>query len=64
MKETTSAPSLLNTIEMASDINVSPETLSAWRKRGIVPYLKLRNVVRFNRERVLAALAKLETAAK
>jgi excisionase family DNA binding protein len=64
MNEITSASSLLNTIEMARVLNVSPETLSAWRKKGIVPYLKLRNVVRFNRERVLAALTALETAAK
>jgi hypothetical protein len=64
MKETPSAPSLLNTDQMANVINVSPETLTAWRKEGIVPYLKLQHVIRFNPERVLAALAKLETAAK
>ena len=64
MKETQSAPSLLNTEQMASLISVSPETLTAWRKKNIVPHLKLQHVIRFNPERVLAALAKLETAAK
>ena len=63
MKEK-AAPSLLNTEQKASVVNVSPETLTAWRKKNIVPHLKLKHVIRFNPERVLAALAKLETAAK
>ena len=36
-----------------------PETLDAWRKKGIVPCIKVRHVIRFDSDRVLKALAKL-----
>jgi hypothetical protein len=52
---------LLDTKEMAKLITVSPETLTAWRKQNLVPHLKIRHVMRFDAERVLAALQKLET---
>ena len=54
---------LLKTEEMAEIIQVSPETLDAWRKKGLVPCIKVRHVIRFNPDRVLKALAKLETKA-
>jgi hypothetical protein len=64
MPETISAPGLLTTQEMSDLIKVSPETLTVWRKKNIIPHLKIRHVIRFNPERVLAALAKLETASE
>jgi hypothetical protein len=45
---------------MSALITVSPETLTVWRKKGIVPCVKIKHVIRFNPDRVLAALAKLE----
>jgi hypothetical protein len=61
MPETISVPGLLTTQEMAAVIKVSPETLTVWRKKRIVPCVKIKHVIRFDAERVLAALAKLET---
>jgi hypothetical protein len=61
MPETISAPGLLTTQEMAEVIKVSPQTLTEWRKKNFVPCIKIKHVIRFNAERVLAALAKLET---
>jgi hypothetical protein len=56
--------SLLTTQEMAAVIKVSPETLTIWRKQNLIPHLKIRHVIRFNPDRVLATLAKLETTAE
>ena len=53
---------LLKTEEMADLIQVSPETLDAWRKKNLVPHIKIRHVIRFDPDRVLKALAKLEKA--
>jgi len=64
MSQTISAQSLLTTQEMAAVLKVSPETLTIWRKQNLVPHLKIRHVIRFNPDRVLAALAKLETTAE
>jgi hypothetical protein len=44
---------------MADIIQASAETLDAWRKKGIVPCIKVRHVIRFDPDRVLKALAKL-----
>jgi hypothetical protein len=60
MTQTISPSRLLTTQEMAAVITVSPETLTTWRKQNLVPHLKIRHVIRFHPERVLAALAKLE----
>ena len=61
MPEILSSPQrLLTTQEMSALITVSPETLTVWRKKGIVPCVKIKHVIRFNPDRVLAALAKLE----
>jgi hypothetical protein len=57
---TTIEPALLTTQQMARVIAVSPETLDAWRKKGLVPCIKIRHVIRFDSDRVLKALAKLE----
>jgi hypothetical protein len=58
--EKASSPRLLTTVNMASLIQTSPETLTTWRKKGIVPCIKLQHVIRFDPDRVLEALAKLE----
>jgi hypothetical protein len=58
--EKASSPRLLTTVNMASLIQTSPETLTTWRKKGIVPCVKIQHVIRFDPDRVLAALAKLE----
>jgi DNA-binding transcriptional MerR regulator len=52
---------LVTTKEMAKIIRVSPQTLDTWRKKNLIPHITIRHVIRFNPERVLAALAKLET---
>ena len=33
--------------EMASILGVSKETLRLWRVQGIIPYLRIRNTIRF-----------------
>jgi hypothetical protein len=58
--EKAASPRLLTTAHMASLIQASPETLTAWRKKGIVPCVKIQHVIRFDPERVLEALAKFE----
>jgi hypothetical protein len=61
MPQTIAPSGLLTTQEMAAAIKVSPETLTVWRKNRIVPCVKIKHVIRFDAERVLTALAKLET---
>jgi excisionase family DNA binding protein len=50
--------------EQAATLNVSRRTLRDWRAQGIIPFLKIRRVVLYNPEAVLAALAKFERIAK
>jgi hypothetical protein len=44
-------------------LNISPQTLDAWRKKNLIPHISIRYVIRFDPARVLAALEKLETKA-
>jgi excisionase family DNA binding protein len=43
--------------QMAEELGIRPSTLKSWAKDGLIPSIKpTRRTLRFNRERVLAAL--------
>lgn len=51
------ATELLTAQELAKRLRVSPETVRAWSRRGMIPALRLSpKVIRYNPEAVLAAL--------
>ena len=52
------APFYLNREQIARAIPVSPRTVDDWRERGIIPFLKIRGIVRFDLAKVRAALEK------
>lgn len=52
------AEPLITPKEMAALIKVSEQTLAVWRKRNLVPYIRVGNVVRYDPQRVLEALRK------
>jgi hypothetical protein len=55
--EAEEAPSALDTrTTLAEKIDVSVRTVDAWRERGIIPYLKVGGVIRFDFGKVMAAL--------
>lgn len=47
--------------ELAQRWKVSPRTIENYMRRGIIPFIKIQNVVRFKTEDVDAALEKLTT---
>lgn len=52
------AADLQTTRELARRLQLSPETVSAWGRRGVIPRLQLsRKVIRYNFDAVMAALA-------
>ena len=50
--------SLLTEPEMASHLRICRRQLHTWRKKGIIPYLKIGRTVRFRLSDVEAALEK------
>jgi excisionase family DNA binding protein len=51
------SPSGLDTrTQLAERINISLRTVDDWRERGIIPYLKIGGVIRFDFAQVMAAL--------
>lgn len=55
----TTQKTLLTEKEMAADIAVSWRGLAEFRKRRLVPFIKLGRLVRYNRADVFKALEKL-----
>ena len=51
-----SVKALLNRKQTAKAINVSLRTIDEWREKGIIPFLKIRGVVRFDIDEVMAVL--------
>lgn len=58
MGTTEVAEPLVTPKEMAALIKVSEQTLAIWRKRNLVPCIRIGNVVRYDPQRVLEALRK------
>jgi excisionase family DNA binding protein len=56
--ETAEPERLVTPKEMADLIKVSQQTLAMWRKRKLIPFVRVGNVIRYNRRRVLKALDK------
>jgi excisionase family DNA binding protein len=46
--------------QLAETLNVSIETIINWQERGVIPYLQVGYVVRFDLAKVEKALAKFE----
>ena len=63
-KTTPTAPSqddeLLTTKEVATLLKKSKTTIYAWKKAGILPFLKISNKVLYKKHEVLAAPEKIE----
>ena len=49
---------ILTTKQLAEEITVSERTIYNWRSMGLIPCIKVGSVVRFDYERVRAALNK------
>ena len=57
-------PELLTTRDLARRLQVTPETVRSWARRGLIPTLRVTpKVVRYNLAAVLAALAKRQEGA-
>jgi len=54
---------LLKPEELAEKLHVSPRSLRNWQVRRIIPYIKFGRVIRFDLEKVMAALEKYERKA-
>jgi excisionase family DNA binding protein len=50
-----SADALLTTAEACREFGISKTTLSEWKKKGIVPFVRLGRRIYFERDKVLAA---------
>jgi excisionase family DNA binding protein len=49
--------------QLAEAVNVSVETIINWEERGIIPFLEIGHVVRFDLIKVEKALSKFERLA-
>ena len=47
---------LLTRTQLAERLNISHRTVDDWRERGLIPYLKIGGVIRFDIEQVMAGL--------
>ena len=47
---------LINRSQMAAAAGVSLRTIDQWRENGIIPFLKIGGVIRFDLDQVMAAL--------
>jgi phage terminase Nu1 subunit (DNA packaging protein) len=54
----------LNKFQLAQAIPASIRTIDYWRQQGIIPFVKIRGVVRFDLAKVLAALSRFEVREK
>ena len=60
MPDTETEQKLLTTRELSRALQTSPGTIATWRLRKIIPYIKIGYIIRYDLERVLAALEKRE----
>lgn len=52
---------LLTAAELANECGVRPRTVQAWKSQGRIPFVRLsRKVIRFELEKVLAALTQFD----
>ena len=47
---------LIDKKQMAARLSVTPRTLENWMKRGLVPYIRIGRVVRYDLEEVMRTL--------
>ena len=47
---------LLTPDEMATMMGVTRQTLRLWRRSGILPYIKIKNTIRYSREDVMKCI--------
>ena len=47
---------LINRSQLASAASVSLRTIDAWREEGIIPFFRIRGVIRFDINDVMSAL--------
>ena len=47
---------LIDKKQMAARLAVTPRTLENWMKRGLVPYIRIGRVVRYDLEEVIGTL--------
>jgi hypothetical protein len=64
MSAETEYKELTTTAELSKALRTSKQTIATWRSRGIIPYIKIGYVIRYDLGRVLAALQKREVRAK
>lgn len=56
------ATELLTTQELVARLRVSPETIRAWARRGLIPTLRISpKVIRYDLAAVLAAISAVPT---
>jgi len=58
IQETTGEPRLLTKDELASELQVSTRTVTAWQRRGWIPYLKIGSRCRYQWPQLLNTLEK------
>lgn len=51
---------IVNRKQLAEHLGVSLDTIRTWQRHRLIPFFKVKNVVRFNLERVEKALQKFE----
>jgi hypothetical protein len=49
-------PILITKAQLSKAIATSPRTIDSWREKGIIPFIKVGGIVRFNLAKVMAAL--------
>ena len=50
-------PRLVDGVEMARILSIAPSTLKAWRKAGLIPYMKVNpSTIRYDVEDVIGTL--------
>jgi hypothetical protein len=51
-------PIFITKAQLSEAIATSPRTIDSWRERGIIPFIKIGGVVRFDLAKVKAAMEK------
>jgi DNA-binding transcriptional MerR regulator len=54
----------IDTQELLKILSISPATLNRYKKRGLIPYIKLGNIHRYDLEKVIRALEYTPTKSK
>lgn len=56
IEQADSWPSFISRQELARRLDISPQTITAWQRRGILKGTRQGRIIRYSRESVLAAL--------